>query len=190
MQRECSPYSNALEADHTDAVCMKRVAVFALAGMPLDGGWTGYGGEGGIRTPDTLTGMPDFESGAFNRALPPLRIAKLIILLTLQHRSVLQVSGESRRCPIWCPFRFCGSPGAPWPKPGARERDGSSALPFGASCARAGLRRCANPPRPSRVYWQKYGGCNARCTLRSRPLLWPLDRRVKATDSSSCRSGQ
>ena len=32
-----------------------------------------YGGEGGIRTPDTLTGMSDFESGAFNRALPPLR---------------------------------------------------------------------------------------------------------------------
>ena len=31
------------------------------------------GGEGGIRTPDTLTSMPDFESGAFNRALPPLR---------------------------------------------------------------------------------------------------------------------
>jgi hypothetical protein len=32
------------------------------------------GGEGGIRTPDTRKGMPDFESGAFNRALPPLRI--------------------------------------------------------------------------------------------------------------------
>jgi hypothetical protein len=34
------------------------------------------GGEGGIRTPDTLTGMSDFESGAFNRALPPLRIMR------------------------------------------------------------------------------------------------------------------
>ena len=34
------------------------------------------GGEGGIRTPDTLTSMPDFESGAFNRALPPLRLLK------------------------------------------------------------------------------------------------------------------
>ena len=32
-----------------------------------------YGGEGGIRTPDSLATMPDFESGAFNRALPPLR---------------------------------------------------------------------------------------------------------------------
>ena len=33
----------------------------------------GNGGEGGIRTPDRLTPMSDFESGAFNRALPPLR---------------------------------------------------------------------------------------------------------------------
>ena len=32
-----------------------------------------FGGEGGIRTPDSLSTMPDFESGAFNRALPPLR---------------------------------------------------------------------------------------------------------------------
>ena len=31
------------------------------------------GGEGGIRTPDGLATMSDFESGAFNRALPPLR---------------------------------------------------------------------------------------------------------------------
>jgi hypothetical protein len=31
-----------------------------------------YGGEGEIRTPDSLSTMPDFESGAFNRALPPL----------------------------------------------------------------------------------------------------------------------
>jgi hypothetical protein len=32
-----------------------------------------YGGEGGIRTPGTRKGTSDFESGAFNRALPPLR---------------------------------------------------------------------------------------------------------------------
>ena len=30
------------------------------------------GGEGGIRTPDTREGMHDFESCAFNQALPPL----------------------------------------------------------------------------------------------------------------------
>jgi hypothetical protein len=38
-----------------------------------------YGGERGIRTPDSLAAMPDFESGAFNRALPALRIGKPLI---------------------------------------------------------------------------------------------------------------
>ena len=36
--------------------------------------WEKYGGEGGIRTPGTLASTSDFESGAFNRALPPLHI--------------------------------------------------------------------------------------------------------------------
>jgi hypothetical protein len=31
------------------------------------------GGQGGIRTPVTIAGQPDFESGALNRALPPVR---------------------------------------------------------------------------------------------------------------------
>src|SRR5277367_3110881 len=43
--------------------------------MSLDGVGSVYGGEGGIRTPDTRKGMADFESAAFNRALPPLRSA-------------------------------------------------------------------------------------------------------------------
>jgi hypothetical protein len=47
-----------------------------------------YGGEGGIRTPDSLTTMPDFESGAFNRALPPLRFV-LNCLQALSHHFVL-----------------------------------------------------------------------------------------------------
>ena len=38
------------------------------------------GGEGGIRTPDSLATMSDFESGAFNRALPPLRSVRLLFL--------------------------------------------------------------------------------------------------------------
>ena len=33
------------------------------------------GGERGIRTPGTIAGTSDFESGALNRALPSLRIA-------------------------------------------------------------------------------------------------------------------
>jgi hypothetical protein len=39
----------------------------------LDGVGRVTGGEGGIRTHDTLASIPDFESGAFDRALPPLR---------------------------------------------------------------------------------------------------------------------
>ena len=31
-------------------------------------------GEGGIRTPGTLAGTPDFESGAIDRTLPPLQV--------------------------------------------------------------------------------------------------------------------
>ena len=58
------------------------------------------GGEGGIRTPDSLATMSDFESGAFNRALPPLRTSilpkinrfrKLLLLGFMpqqQHRTV------------------------------------------------------------------------------------------------------
>jgi hypothetical protein len=34
-----------------------------------------FGGEGGIRTPGTVPRTLDFESSAFNRARPPLRLA-------------------------------------------------------------------------------------------------------------------
>ena len=45
-----------------------------IAGLDLpDCSGSIYGGEGGIRTPGTLASTSDFESGAFNRALPPLR---------------------------------------------------------------------------------------------------------------------
>ncbi len=33
-------------------------------------------GEGGIRTPGTLAGTPDFESGAIDRTLPPLQVVR------------------------------------------------------------------------------------------------------------------
>ena len=45
------------------------------------------GGEGGIRTPDRLTPMSDFESGAFNRALPTLRIVTYNLSATYDHRA-------------------------------------------------------------------------------------------------------
>ncbi len=34
-----------------------------------------YGGEGGIRTPDTLSGMPVFKTGAINRSATSPRSA-------------------------------------------------------------------------------------------------------------------
>jgi hypothetical protein len=39
-----------------------------------------FGGEGGIRTPDTVTRMPHFECGAFNRSAtsPHLALADVI----------------------------------------------------------------------------------------------------------------
>lgn len=33
-----------------------------------------YGGEGGIRTPDTLASMPHFECGAFNHSATSPRV--------------------------------------------------------------------------------------------------------------------
>src|SRR5216683_7673138 len=39
----------------------------ATQGVTYRYGW-GSGGERGIRTPDTLPGTPDFESGAFSRS--------------------------------------------------------------------------------------------------------------------------
>ena len=50
------------------------------------------GGEGGIRTPDTRKGMADFESAAFNRALPPLRFGKPL--------SANGFCGNTSGCPI------------------------------------------------------------------------------------------
>ena len=47
----------------------------------------GNGGEGEIRTPDSLSTMPDFESGAFNRALPPLRV--LMLFVSMHYRELL-----------------------------------------------------------------------------------------------------
>ena len=52
----------------------ERTQFKSRGGCEKSAGKESYGGEGGIRTPDTLTGMSDFESGAFNRALPPLRL--------------------------------------------------------------------------------------------------------------------
>ncbi len=52
----------------------KRRVLFLGSGCRLGGTRKEtFGGEGGIRTPGTIAGTSDFESGALNRALPPLR---------------------------------------------------------------------------------------------------------------------
>ena len=51
------------------------------------------GGEGGIRTPVTRKGKPDFESGAFNRARPPLRNC---LTLKLGRNSILLPKREKK----------------------------------------------------------------------------------------------
>ena len=55
-------------AGHARKYLGQFYALIALISLSL------YGGEGGIRTPDSLATMSDFESGAFNRALPPLLV--------------------------------------------------------------------------------------------------------------------
>jgi hypothetical protein len=54
--------------------CGQRETVIVLAGRDRRESDV-VGGERGIRTPDTLAGTPDFESGAFSRsASSPLHI--------------------------------------------------------------------------------------------------------------------
>ena len=120
-----------------------------------------YGGEGGIRTPDRVTPMPDFESGAFNRALPPLRVLTTLFSTTLR----LGMFGYFSRC---CSSARSGvrsvpetEPDGPPPKPDARLRDVSTASPSESSCVRATLPPCADQPPTSLVYWQTCVGCNA-----------------------------
>src|ERR1035437_4609949 len=61
-------------------------------GLVEKGGSEKYGGEGGIRTPGSLATTSDFESGAFNRALPPLRICLQLLSWFLETRQCAGVS--------------------------------------------------------------------------------------------------
>ena len=64
----------------------------------------GSGGEGGIRTPDTVARMPHFECGAFNRsATSPL----------LQSEAVTALAGES---PLATELPSFTAEGPPYPR--------------------------------------------------------------------------
>ncbi len=60
------------------------------------------GGEGEIRTPDSLATMSDFESGAFNRALPPLRF----VYSALRHKQILPHPQCAKKCARFSPNKF------------------------------------------------------------------------------------
>jgi hypothetical protein len=68
--------------------------------------------------------MSDFESGAFNRALPTLRI--ITYYFSAIYDRVDRFRAE-RVVPYWCPFDFSRLPIGRRPIPGPRELDGSTA---------------------------------------------------------------
>jgi hypothetical protein len=72
------------------------------------------GGEGGIRTPDSLATMSDFESGAFNRALPPLRFVNThlgalstALLLDVRLADEFPCGAQIDRGPYSLPVKRC-----------------------------------------------------------------------------------
>ena len=117
------------------------------------------GGEGEIRTPDSLSTMPDFESGAFNRALPPLRWGELLRCCFVARVSMCR-PGLVGPCPV---YRLCGESATTCGAAAARHlRCGSRSL-----SARKASR--ANPRRPSRSRAHRcpiIGSCGLlrRCT--------------------------
>jgi hypothetical protein len=102
------------------------------------------GGEGGIRTPDSLATMSDFESGAFNRALPPLRF-----VFNCLHAA----PNDARKLPPVLVAVSC-----PCPAQSARAQVRTLSERFAAlqhpHSAKA---------EPSSVYRRTCAGCNDRC---------------------------
>jgi hypothetical protein len=64
------------------------------------------GGEGGIRTPDSLATMADFESAAFNRALPPLQPQDPFYLTNKRSRNDAPLERSSPKSSCGQHFQF------------------------------------------------------------------------------------
>src|ERR1039458_6656845 len=74
-----------------------------------------YGGEGGIRTPDTLSGMPVFKTGAINRsATSPQSAGHLRLYVELSQ------------------FKECGRRKPPCASASTQTKSGSTRLPLPA----------------------------------------------------------
>jgi hypothetical protein len=97
-------------------------AAFAAALRPWVGGGVGLdavheiaaisemeSGEGGIRTPDTVTRMPHFECGAFNHSAtsPSFEIAVLFAWPNREHNDFATNLLPSCHCYRRCCSRFC-----------------------------------------------------------------------------------
>ena len=67
------------------------------------GGWGGFGGEGGIRTPDTVARMPDFESGAFDHSATSPRLLAQGQKAAHSNQNFVAVPGA-----LTCRLRQCG----------------------------------------------------------------------------------
>jgi len=62
----------------------------------MDTGLKTSGGEGGIRTPDTLSGMPVFKTGAINHSATSPRITINNLAMTLKHHRTFVASCYAR----------------------------------------------------------------------------------------------
>ena len=132
--------------------------------------------------------MPDFESGAFNRALPPLR------LLTPFVSTYFCLGLFGVFCSILSSRRFSRHP-----SPARDQAIDRRGLVFRSEMCvphhhlerpsgRATLQPSADPHRPSSVYWRRYGGCNARYTHES-SLLRGQSRTTRAILAGNRRCG-
>ena len=82
--------------------------------LSIDAIYRLYGGEGGIRTPDTLSGMPVFKTGAINRSATSPRSA-----------GPLRLYVELRR------FRACQRHKPPCASAGTKTKAGARGSRFG-----------------------------------------------------------
>src|ERR1039458_10270633 len=103
----------------------------------LDAAGMVHGGEGGIRTPDTLSGMPVFKTGAINHSATSPGNTVL-----LQSRFYGRAAQDQSACAIWALMlplasrRWMGVRSTPWP----RSRLGACTWRCGKCCRSRKLR--------------------------------------------------
>ncbi len=97
--------------------------------------------------------MSDFESGAFNRALPPLHLESTTADMLIEAVSAVVPITVVKPKPAYR-LRLHYGP----------ERDACSTTSSIMTCGREALQQFGTQRRPSPVYWQSCDGGNATCT--------------------------